>query len=114
MREEDLQTKGTLTDVPESQFFILHDGRVIKNLPELKAAMEQMSEETFRYHVSGENNDFANWVREVIGDQELAADLARIPDRVELATRIAKRTSRLLSASISNWSPIFRPPVQPF
>jgi hypothetical protein len=114
MRREELQMKGMLTDVPESQFFILHDGQVIRNLSQLKAAFEQMSEETFRYHVSKGNNDFANWVRDTIGDRELAADLARITNKAESATRIAKKTSRLASTSISNWSPVFRPPVWPF
>jgi hypothetical protein len=112
MRNEELPPK--LTDVSQSNFFILKDGGVIKNLSELKSAIEQMSEETFRHHVSKRNNDFANWVRDVIGDRKLAAELARILNKEESAVRIAKKISRSTRGPLSNWSPIFRPPSQPF
>jgi hypothetical protein len=114
MKEEELQAKGILIDVPESKFFTLHDGRVIKNLSELKVAMEQMSEEMFRQHVRKGNNDFANWIRDVIGDRELAAVLARVPNKVASATSIAEKISSLTSKPVSDWSPLFKPPVWPF
>lgn len=64
-----------LAGVPEDKVFWVQDGRVLKNLADLEAALKEMSEETFRYHLNESKNDFSNWVRDVIGDEKLAGDL---------------------------------------
>jgi hypothetical protein len=114
MKREDLKIKSMLADVPESKSFMLNDGQAIKNLSELKEAIEQMSEETFRYYVSKGKNDFANWVRDVVRDEQLAAALPRTTSKAESVIEIAKEIKRLESISTANWCPIFRPPVWPF
>ena len=54
------------------QYFYLHNGIPIKNLAELIDQLVNMDQELFHYHVNPENNDFANWVRDVFGEKELA------------------------------------------
>ena len=75
---------------PEEQFWC-HDGRYLKNLQELEAALEQMAEETFRYHVNETKGDFSNWVRDVIQDTELAQELASTMEKDEATTYIVAR-----------------------
>ena len=80
-----------LGDVPQDKQFWCSDGRILKNLPELKVALEQMTEETFLYHSNEAKSDFSNWVRDVIGDDELAADLRKSSVRVQAAKTVADR-----------------------
>lgn len=65
---------------PENYFW-LHQGPALKNLPELKEALGTMTEEQFVHHVNPGKNDFAKWVREVLGDKGTAKRLARIKTR---------------------------------
>jgi len=41
-------------------------------LAELLDQLANMDIEVFNYHVSRKNNDFANWIRDVFGEKELA------------------------------------------
>jgi hypothetical protein len=61
---------------PEYYFFLV-DGRPLKNLLELADAMEEMTEEAFKHHVTETKNDFAKWVHDVFGDEELAIKLGQ-------------------------------------
>ncbi len=84
-----------LADVPQEKQFWCSDGRVLKNLPELKVALEQMGEETFRYHSNEFRSDFSNWVRDVIGDEKLARDLQKSATRTQAAKVVADRITWL-------------------
>lgn len=87
--------EGRLGDVPEEKRFWCHDGRVLKNLQELEAALGEMAEETFRYHTSETNNDFSNWVRDVIGDGKLSRDLLKSANQMQAAKAVAGRIAWL-------------------
>jgi hypothetical protein len=86
-----------LSDVPDDKRFYCADGRVLKNLSELGNALNDMSVETFAHHSSEERNDFANWVRDVIGDKTLARDLGKLLTISETAKRVASRVAFLSS-----------------
>ena len=58
-------------------YFLLKDGRVLKNLKELKESYKDTDEETFRHHVNQDKNDFANWAKDVFKDTELAGKLKK-------------------------------------
>jgi hypothetical protein len=83
--------KERLGDVSQEKQFWCCDERYVKNLPELKAALEQMTEETFRYHSNETKNDFSNWVRDVIGDEKLSRDLQKSTTREQAAKSVAER-----------------------
>jgi len=89
------EAKRRLGDVPDAKRFWCHDGRVIKNLKELGKALDDMSDETFRYHLGGGRNDFSKWIREVVGDEELANDLSKAKSRGEAGRAVARRVSFL-------------------
>lgn len=62
----------------------------------LETALKQTSDDTFRYHVNAEKNDFYKWVREVIGDDRLARELLRTTSRLQAAKAVGTRISSLL------------------
>ena len=93
-REEATRRLGNVSD---DKRFWCHDGRNIGNLRELRQALTDMSEETFRYHLSGERNDFSNWIKEVVGDQALGNELRKVRSRIQASKAVAERISFLES-----------------
>jgi len=91
--------KGTseriLADVPEDKVFWCYGSETFKNLHELAAALEHMSEEAFQYHVTKHKNDFSNWARDVIGDTTLASQLRKAPTKSAAASKAKARIAWL-------------------
>ncbi len=86
-----------LADVPDEKRFWLADGRYLKNLAELQLALAQMSPETFRTHSNWEKTDFSNWVKDVMGDEDLTADLQKSESQEQAAMVVAERLNLLKS-----------------
>ena len=91
--QEDAQR--VLRHVPEEKRFYAHDGKILSNIFELKAALEKISRACYSYHVNEEKNDFARWVREVLGDDKLAKDLVRTPAQKDASRLVADRITWL-------------------
>ena len=70
--------KSNLINAENELCFWINNGPILKNLKDLKNALKKINEETFRYHVNKEKNDFADWVKNVLGDKILANKLAKI------------------------------------
>jgi phosphate uptake regulator len=91
--------RAFLKDVdPMWRAFWFHMHLVAKNLEEFAAGLTQISDEVFAYHVSGQKNDLAKWVQEVVGDSALAALLATVASKEEAARQVADRVAMLKSA----------------
>lgn len=82
-----------LAKVPVEYVFWCHDSGIFTDLNELAEGLKTMSDETFAYHHNLEKHDFSNWVRDIIGDAQLADDLARASNRLEAAACIITRIS---------------------
>jgi hypothetical protein len=91
------EAKRRLGDVPDDKRFWCHDGKTIKNLKELRKALNDMSDETFHYHLGGGRNDFSKWIREVVGDDKLAEALSKARSRMQASRAVADRISFLES-----------------
>jgi hypothetical protein len=87
--------KKMLAKVPEENVFWCRDGRIVKNMRELEKALTSMADETYTYHSNGAKADFSNWVKDVIGDEKLAKDLGKAPDRTQAAKSVTSRISFL-------------------
>ena len=85
-----LETKF-LNDVPEDKTFVMPDGTRIKNLEELRDELRFMNNDVFSHHVNNEKNDFANWIRDVIGDTELAERMMRTKSRDKMFNLVNSR-----------------------
>jgi len=86
-----------LSQVPEENGFRCADGRVIRSLRELEDAFSEMSASTFSQHVSAERNEFADWVRDVLGDIQIAQEIDEQRNRAHSAKSIARRIFFLYS-----------------
>jgi hypothetical protein len=91
VRISKLIAEKRLGDVVDDKQFWCHDGHYLKNLQELETALEQMTEDTFSYHVNEKKSDFSNWVRDVIGDEKLSRDLRKSVTKTRAAKSVAER-----------------------
>ncbi len=84
-----------LADVSPDKTFKTHKGGEIKNLRQLQSVLGEISQESFEHHVNDERNDFANWVKHSVGDDELADMLEKTVDFEKTKRIIQDRISLL-------------------
>ena len=87
------QAQRFLAQVPEQNVFWCSSGATIRDMKELAQGLVAMSDDDFAHHVNSDKNDFCNWIRDVIGDEELAVELAKVTSRLDatgcVTTRVA-------------------------
>jgi hypothetical protein len=76
VKKTNLPKHKILGDAPQENCFILCNGKPVKNVHELADALGELGDYVFNHHVTPEKNDFANWVRDIFQDEELANQLA--------------------------------------
>ena len=54
-----------------------------------------MTDETFVCHVNNQKNDFSTWVKEVIGDEKLAAYLQKSPTKTQAEIIVLAKVASL-------------------
>ena len=64
-----------LDDAHPDRVFRFCNGLNAKNLHELLAAFQTITDGVYQYHANNEKNDFSNWIKDVLGDEELASSL---------------------------------------
>lgn len=89
-----------LADVPEQYVFMCADGQIFRNLSDLRYGLGNMSNEVFSYHSNDKTHDFSNWIKDIIGDEELAGYIAFNVSRTEAAITVNKRICYLKSMRI--------------
>jgi hypothetical protein len=73
-----------------NSFFFAH--KKIKNLKELLEALEDPQySETAKSHVNEEKNDYANWIKDVLNENELAEKISKEKDIQKIASLIKER-----------------------
>lgn len=87
------KTKQKTTDVSPEKSFWLCDGRVFKNLKELGLALEKMNEGIWKYHVTKEKNDFANWIENVFSEKKLALEIRKAKNAKTASQKIKSKTN---------------------
>ena len=87
--------KQLLAEVPEKYVFRCCDGRIVRSMREIENAFIDMTDETFAFHSTEGNNDFSNWVRDVIRDEKLAKDISKSLNRAQAAKSVLARTAFL-------------------
>ena len=68
----------------DAKGFYLDGGIILRSISQLAEAIENMDEDTYRHYVNDKKNDFANWIRHVFGNKELADTLRASKDRMQL------------------------------
>ena len=92
------QANVLLMKAPEEHVFWCHDGTIFRDIKDLADGLGTMSGEIYAYHASLERNDFCNWVRDVIGDQDLAGELAEATSQTQAAECVTSRLHGLTGA----------------
>ncbi len=94
-----------LRTVPEEEAFyfnmrsggrIVHTGLVANSVERFVEILKTVDQRSIEYHLRDGQNDFARWIREIFGDEQLANELmARYMTRNELAAVIDARIKEL-------------------
>lgn len=99
MKKSSEEAKRILGRVPEGVSFWLCTNKKLFSLRELSSELDEISDETFRYHVNRDKNDFENWIRDIIQDRELAREISRIKTKETLTRKIQERVEELIKFS---------------
>jgi len=75
-------------EVPERHYFFLKTGEQIRSLGQLKEKLESIDDDTFSHHVNEYKNDFANWIRDVMHNNELADKINGLKSKTEIIDAI--------------------------
>jgi hypothetical protein len=81
---------GNLYEAPAGQYFYIHNGPTLKNLYDLEYYLGTMTDDQFKYHAVGGRNDFASWIRDVLGEDKLASEFERVRERKEMHDILAR------------------------
>jgi hypothetical protein len=86
-----------LADCPPEKAFWLCNGTTCRNIFELESSIAKTDNYTFAYHVNSDHdkNDFADWIRNVLGDRTLADKLEAIKDKTNYLKIIRARIKEL-------------------
>ncbi len=96
-----LEAKRYLATVfPEWKAFWFNKGPIVKSMKELAAALAVVTPAMFGHHVSSSKNDVAAWVKDVLGDAELANSLKGVKTAKNAADAVAKRLKQLDKALV--------------
>jgi hypothetical protein len=92
--------KHTLyVEVTPDKYFVLCDGRKLKNAKELADTLQLINDDMFRYHVTDTKNDFANWINDVFGEPELAKKVKSVRSRFDMSIELYREMFDRLSKS---------------
>lgn len=73
----------------------LCNGTTVKNLKELASALRKMAVKDYKEHVSPERNDIAEWVQEILNNDDLARQLRRAKGKLQAAGYTEKEMKRI-------------------
>jgi hypothetical protein len=77
-------------DAKPEHYFMLVTGIPLKNLKDLASSLETMNEWAFNHHVNDSRNDFSNWIKEILKEDELSEEIRQIRDIKEMEIKILK------------------------
>ncbi|MBW2990622.1 hypothetical protein KY348_02865 [Candidatus Woesearchaeota archaeon] len=83
-------------NAPKKHYFILCNGMPVRNVKELADLMDKLEEQVFNHHVRADGNDFANWVKDIFKDIELAEKMAGTKDKKHMQLVIYKHITHKL------------------
>ncbi len=71
-------------DVPPDKILNLTNGMLVVNPRDLYSEIQAMKDPDYEKHVNNEKNDFADWIRSAVGDEELATLIQEAENKEEL------------------------------
>jgi len=89
------EAEHILRHVKDDRSFKLHMGTSIRSLREMAEALDLMADKTFNHHVTETRNDFSNWVKDVLEDEELAMQIHHLKGREAILKKVDDRIAEL-------------------
>lgn len=83
-----------LEEAGPENYFHCSDGSILKSLTELEQKLRAAHPAVFSHHVNSQKNDFHNWVRDVFGDNELAAAILPLRSPQAMAAAIRRHLAK--------------------
>ena len=83
-----LKKRTLYIEVTPDKYFVLCDGRKIKNAKELADVLQVITDDMFKYHVTDTKNDFSNWINDVFGEPDLAKKMKALRNRLETSIEL--------------------------
>jgi purine-binding chemotaxis protein CheW len=80
-----------LADVPSNVHFQTHEGQPLKNVAELLGYVKELSEEQFKMFVNEEKNDFYQWIKYSVKDDELAEKINGLKSKDDVSKEMMRR-----------------------
>ena len=84
----------TIKHAPAGKEFFLINGKKAKNYVELAKIMEHLEDQVFHHHVTADKNDFANWVKDVFQDINLAKQISGVKSKEHLELVLYRKVVR--------------------
>jgi hypothetical protein len=71
-------------EIKPEHYFVLADGKKLKNLQELYENVKYFDKSIFSVHVNESKNDFSTWVKDIMGLNELSSAMKEAKTREEI------------------------------
>ncbi|MBN2053027.1 DUF87 domain-containing protein [Candidatus Woesearchaeota archaeon] len=95
---EEKKDKGAINffkkDVEPDKILKLVNGMLVINMASLYDEISAMKDDDYAKHVTENKNDFANWVREAVGDAELADHMSLAVEKKDILSLIDLRKNQ--------------------
>ena len=75
----------------EEKDFKFSNGSSVSDLNSFWQSLSEIDDSTFRYHVKGDKNDFAVWVKDVLNEKELAKKMVKAKTKDEVVSVVENR-----------------------
>src|SRR3989338_4711077 len=84
----------TIPDDPHC--FYTKDGKIIRNLAQLRDELKVMPPEVFDHHVNERKNDFSSWIKDVFGQEKIANKISAAKTRDDLIDLLDKNVALMI------------------
>ena len=71
-------------EAPSEYAFRIYKGEKILSLRQLRDALETMEDPVFAHHVNEQRNDFATWIKDILGYSELSDKMRSLKGRYDI------------------------------
>lgn len=78
-------------DVEASKAFWVCDGQVLMNLVDLTHALKEMSEDVYKSHANKDKNDFADWIKDVMGEKKFSENIRKSRNKESMIKKLKRK-----------------------
>ena len=77
-------------EISPERYFVMCDGRQVKDYKELADVLQLINDDMFSYHVNDTKNDFANWINDVFKEDDLSKKIRNVHSRMQMSMELYK------------------------